>query len=386
MRFGLPAQLILSLLAAFFFQPFLSMTSIQFFYSVSTTLKGFLVILLPFVIMFYIASAVLVFNKKAPVLMILTFLFIILSNGTAVITSYIVSLVTLPFIASDGLEKLDLTTKALPLLWNFSVKGFLGADKALLIGLLLGFLSNISKLSNTTQAFIFKGKTWITLILKKVFIPFIPFYIFGFVLKLRYDGSLEIMITHYVKVMILSLCLIVFYIFGLYMLASRGSLKKALAYIKEMMPAAITGFSTMSSAMAMPLTLNATEKNVGDTEYARFFIPTTLNPHMTGDNLVIPMTAFFLSIATGQGMPDFKTFLLFLGMYCITKFSAAGVPGGGVLIILPVVEKYLHLSESASAILATIYILQDSVFSMTNIMANGASAIFTFRWFKKWIR
>ncbi len=386
MTFGLPAQLILSLLSAVFLQPFFSLSWLQFFYSLSSTLKGILVLILPFVIIFYIASALLTFNKKAPIVMMLTFLFIIISNATAVTTSYTISSFILPFFTDHGLRKLQIINRDLPLLWNFPLKSFLGADKALLIGLCVGLGSNFIKSSEKIHHFVLSGKTYVTLILRKVFIPFIPLYVFGFVLKLRYDGSLEVMGSHYLKVLFLCLTLIVFYVFCLYLLAAKGNVKKAISYIREMIPAGITGFSTMSSAMAMPLTLAATEKNVGDVEYARFFIPVTLNPHMTGDNLTIPMTAFFLSMATGHGMPDIKTFLVFLGMYCITKFSAAGVPGGGVLIILPVVEKYLHLSESASALLATIYILQDSIFSMTNIMANGASAIFTFRWFKKWIK
>jgi len=80
---------------------------------------------------------------------------------------------------------------------------------------------------------------------------------------------------------------------------------------------------------------------------------------------------------TGQPFPDFSTYLIFTIFYCLTKFSAAGVPGGGVLVILPVAQAYLGLSPEMATLLFTIYVLQDPLITAANVMGNGAFALIT---------
>jgi Na+/H+-dicarboxylate symporter len=134
----------------------------------------------------------------------------------------------------------------------------------------------------------------------------------------------------------------------------------------------------------MPMTLVATEKNINDQSgYADFVIPATVNNHMTADGLNISLTALFLVCMIGHPFPQFIDYLPFVLYYSVAKFSCAAIPGGGVLVILPVVQNYLNVPAEMTALLATLYILQDPIMTSGNVMANGAFAILTHRFLRK---
>jgi Na+/H+-dicarboxylate symporter len=105
-----------------------------------------------------------------------------------------------------------------------------------------------------------------------------------------------------------------------------------------------------------------------------------------GDGLSITITAMALLLMSGQGLPSWSAFLMYMMYYCIVKFSAAGVPGGGVIVILPVVRDYLGLDEATTSLLATIYMLQDPILTSANVMGNGAFAMVTHRLLKPFLR
>jgi Na+/H+-dicarboxylate symporter len=96
---------------------------------------------------------------------------------------------------------------------------------------------------------------------------------------------------------------------------------------------------------------------------------------MIGDSLSIPLSALCLLMMSGQPIPDISTYLSFVFYYCLAKFSAAGIPGGGVIVILPVVQAHLGLNETMTSLLATIYILKDPILTAANVMGNGAFAL-----------
>jgi Na+/H+-dicarboxylate symporter len=142
-----------------------------------------------------------------------------------------------------------------------------------------------------------------------------------------------------------------------------------------MIPAGITGFSTMSSAATMPVTLEATEKNTGDEQFADLVIPTTVNIHLIGDALAIPIMALAVLSLSGLPLPSIENYLLFTFYFCLAKFSVAGIPGGGIFVMLPIMQKYLGLTPEMSTLMTTIYIVQDPIFTGANVMGNGAFAL-----------
>ena len=142
-----------------------------------------------------------------------------------------------------------------------------------------------------------------------------------------------------------------------------------------MLPAAIAGFSTMSSAAAMPLTIIATNKNSDHSSVANLAIPVTVNTHMIGDCFSIPIFAFAVLKNFGVEEPSLYSYFVFVLYFVMAKFSAAGVPGGGIIVMLPVLEGQLGFTTEMSAFITALYILFDPVITSGNVMGNGGFAL-----------
>jgi len=378
-------QLLIALTLAYVLHPFLSVNAVAFFYSLSLALKDVLMLVLPFLIFFYVAAALTSFKKAAPLMVLSLFVLVVLSNALTVLTAYGVGSLALKWLCGKTVIELSNSSVPLPILFKWPLPQLIKNEWALIAGIVVGIGCSIipAHRRESIVGFVQSGKITATTILKKGFIPILPLYVLGFGMKLIHNGSLATLLESYSKVFILSSTVILTYIVLMYLIATGFSINKTLAAIKNMLPAWLTGFSTMSSAIAMPMTLAGTEKNIKDTSFAQFVVPTTANIHMVGDGLNIALTALALLVMAGYGLPSFYAYLVFVMYYCLAKFSSAGVPGGGVIVILPVVEQYLGLNADLTSLLATIYILQDSLMTSSNVMANGAFAMITHKIFKK---
>ncbi|CAO5681404.1 MAG: Serine/threonine transporter SstT [Holosporales bacterium] len=376
-------QLFIAVVLGVFIAPHIRVDIINIFYSISESLKSFLMLVLPFLIFFSLSSVLSGFQSAAPLLILGTLVLVILSNAATVLTSYIVGYFTLPVICANRKMCLSVADSPIHSLWDFPFRLGIKNEYALIAGILFGLMLTFIQKKQSIIDALERGKHITTLILKYGFITFLPLYVFGFMLKLSKDGAFGVLVASYGRIFLVSVSLIVCYLFLMYLIASMGSVSMAIRYIKNMLPAGITGFSTMSSMAALPITLQATRENTNDPLYTDYIVPTSANIHMVGDGLNISLTVLALLLMSCQPYPDFSTYLLFTVYYCLYKFTAVGVPGGGVLVILPVAQHYLSLSSELTTLLMTIYFLQDSILTGANVMANGAFAIFSHKIFKR---
>lgn len=386
MRFfqSFPIQLIISIILAFILGELVGLEFVRFFYALSTSFVSILLLLLPFMVFIFIFRAILNLQKGFGLLLILILGGITLSNAVALLTSYGVAQVFLPLLkVSECPGFADKFVSEVTPLWKLSLPPLFGTDKALLSGILLGivfsFLNDASFLKTKMKNLSIIASDKITLFLQKIFIPMLPLYVFGFCLKLSFDDALVQLFTHYGRVFGVSMILMLAYLLLLYLLATGFSWKKTQEAIKVYMPAGLTGFSTMSSAATMPVTLECTQQATKDRNFADLVIPSTANIHMLGDDLTVTMTAMALLTLCGQGMPDLWTFLIYTGAFCLAKFSCVGIPGASVLVVLPVLQQFLGFSPEMISMITTIYILQDSFGSFGNVMGNGGFALLIHR-------
>ena len=133
----------------------------------------------------------------------------------------------------------------------------------------------------------------------------------------------------------------------------------------------------------MPLTLNGTEKNSANPLLARSIISATVNIHLIGDCFAIPIFAFAILKSFGLPNPDLSTYLVFAGYFVFAKFSVAAVPGGGILVMLPILEKHLGFKPEMLSLITALYILFDPVITSANVMGNGAFALLISKHFAK---
>jgi Na+/H+-dicarboxylate symporter len=103
---------------------------------------------------------------------------------------------------------------------------------------------------------------------------------------------------------------------------------------------------------------------------------------MTGDSLAIPIMAIAILFSLGQPLPTFEQYCLFSVFFVLCRFAVAAVPGGGILIILPILESYLGFSPEMSALITTIFILFDPFATAVNVIGNGGFIILLSQFFR----
>jgi len=376
----LPVQLAFSIIAAFLLGTVFNVFSVSLFYSISTCFIEILVFFLPLMVFGFIFRALVNSQKGSLSLLLCIFAGVTISNCLALITAYFFGWTFLPMLGLGHAPALinQFVSKVEPL-FTLSLPRIIGTEKALALGLILGvaasFLKEDHPLKIASRHFSDRFNQVITLFLQKFFMPLLPLYVFGFCLKLSYDHALVHLFQEFGKVFLLSLSLVICYISVLFFIGSGGDVKKTISNIRHMLPAGLTGFSTMSSAATLPVTLACTEKTTKNRNFADLIIPSTSNIHMLGDDLTIVIAAMTLLSIFGMPWPDASSMVSFVIAFSLAKLSCVGVPGASVLVILPVLQNHLGFTSEMISVLTTLYVLQDSFGTAANVMGNGAFAL-----------
>lgn len=72
---------------------------------------------------------------------------------------------------------------------------------------------------------------------------------------------------------------------------------------------------------------------------------------------------------------NYSAFILF---FLLFKFAIVAVPAGGIVVMLPILEKYLFFSPEMLVLITGLYVIFDPIITSANVMGNGAfTMIFT---------
>jgi Na+/H+-dicarboxylate symporter len=382
----LPFHLLVCLIFTIAFGDMLPFNAIRAAYTISCVFKELLLAFLPLVIFSYISTAFLSLDKRAPFLIFGIIGLVVFSNGLAVWISYGAARALLPLIPISSPEPVSFSATAsrLPVLpyFSFSIPRLINADTMMLIALAFGWFFSLVKVPQVTRT-VFRLQQLITHVLVKGFIPFLPLYILGFALKIQYEGALSFLLQKYTGIFLIMCGVVTGYLVLAYAVGTGFRLKPTFIALQNMLPAGLTGFSTMSSAVTMPVTLASAQKNIENADFVQLVIPTTVNIHMVGDALSLPLLTFGVMWLFGQPLPSFDAFFWFVPAFCLAKFSLAAIPGGTIIVMLPVLQAHFHLSPEIASLITTLYILQDPFFTCSNVMGNGAFAMISYKLFKQ---
>jgi Na+/H+-dicarboxylate symporter len=342
----------------------------SFVYSLSLSIKSFIICILPFLIFSLLFKVAAHLVRQASKWILFIFLALIVSNFLSTWISHFVGLLVFKF---DLSVPLPVVQNALEASWSFNFPQLISNDKAMFSGIILGAFLGLVRPNLSSQASkvfeVFVNKTL------SLIVYLIPVFVAGFVIKLQSDGVMVTIVRDYALIFVIILMAQFSYILFLYLLANGFRSASFLSCVKNMIPAGIGAFSTMSSAASMPLTLIGTEKNAKDKDLARSIIPITVNVHLIGDCFAIPILAFAIMKSYGLAEPSLFTYLIFSIYFVIAKFSVAGIPGGGIIVMLPILEKHLGFSSEMMSLITALYILFDPVITCANVMGNGGFAL-----------
>lgn len=368
-KMGLPLILASVLVLPLFLGHFVSTEVKAFLYSISLSMKSILIFILPFIIFSFVFSAIINLKSDAFKFILALVSMIYISNCVAILTGFTVGSVMLAKLTISPHIAIS-TESQLNSLFSLNLPPLFDNQYALIAGFVLGIVLSYKKHPKTQQ--IAKNLNFSAhWFLKKIFIPVLPIFILGFVFKLEYEGTLSKALKTYAPVFLIVVGTQLTYILSLYLIVAKFSIRTFWRYIKNVLPATITGFSTISSAASMPVLILCTEKNLDNPDVADMVIPATINFHTIGSAIGITILSLSTLLAFGHQLPTFFEFIEFGLVYALAKFAVAAVPGGAIIVVTPLLEHHLHFSTEMVGIMTAFYMLFDPFGTATNVTGNG---------------
>lgn len=345
----------------------LSSDTIRFFLTISSCLRETLVFVLPFLLFSFISVALSAIPREG-MLFVLGLMFVVfISNFMNIMISGV-----LGFCVLSGSQSKEIIESGLSFAPFFSLNLPVIASNshALLLGVIVGFINSFYP-NKTVNATIKTLHSWVMIFMKRFFVPLLPIFVSGFLLKLFAEGRLTGFVaqnsTVYLKIFGFLLCYLSLW------LAVAGSFKKArmIEIFKNAFPAIITAFSTMSSAAALPLSLDAAEKNTKDKVLADAVMPLTLNFHMVGDTIIVPTLAMLVLLTFNHPLPSVAQFVMFGIFFILNKFAGGGVPSGTIMVTVPILHQYFGFDDAMTAFIIALYGVIDPIATAGNVTANN---------------
>lgn len=378
----LPFQLIGVILFVVLFGRSLPLYGAELCYTFSILFKELLSLILPFMVFFFVLDGILSFKKNAPVVLSVMLGTIFVSNALVALFSYGIMNFVYPVVSCEkeglvGLRPLEEVHSLITVTTPFSIN----AVHALMAAIAIGLIGSFYPLG--IDAAIARGRDWVEDILQRVIIPFLPLYVLGFVLKIRYEGMLTCLIQQYGSALLLVVTMQTVYLLCLYLVALGFDVKKVLRAISNALPSYLTAFSTMSSAVAIPDSIKGARQNTGNRGLANVAMPIMANVHLLGDSIGISVIAMVTMLIFQGALPAFSHYMLFVMYFCLSMFAASGIPGGAILVIIPILKSQLGFDAEMVSVVLTICLLMDSFGTAANVMGDGALVIIVNRLLKR---
>ena len=219
---------------------------------------------------------------------------------------------------------------------------------------------------------------------KKILLPVLPVFIFANFCILSYQGAVTKQLPIFISILLVVIVCHYIWLALLYGIASIYSRKNGWQVLKYYGPAYLTALGTMSSAATLGVALNCAHKSpILRKEISDVTVPLFANIHLCGS--ILTETVFMMTVSQllYGSMPNFFTLMLFILLLGLFAIGAPGVPGGTVLASLGLIISVLQFDESGTALLLTIFALQDSFGTACNVTGDGALTLITDTYEKK---
>lgn len=348
-------------------------TSIKsFLYAVSLTIKNLLIFFAPWIIFVFICGSLVALKKQAGKFIIHLIALVTISNFIAILVSYVASINILPLL-NFKITTMSNVPQLIPT-WDYNFPNIISMKITFLGSIVVGLFLSF-KPKPLINNFLQKLNQYVINFFRSYFIFILPIFVLGFLCKLEYEKVLAQLLASYGPIVVLIISVQAIYTVFMYLLAAEFNMQNFGRYLKNILPASITAFSTMSSVATMPLTMICTEKNLPDKKFTNIIIPATCNIHAIGGCIGFPILALATLYSFGMELPILKNFIVFAIYFVLAKFAVAGVPGGIIVIGGQLVEKYLGFTPEMLGIITTIYLLLDTFGTAVNVTCNGAFAI-----------
>ena len=218
----------------------------------------------------------------------------------------------------------------------------------------------------------------------KIVIPILPFFIAGTFCGLAYEGSITRQLPVFLIVILIVMVGHFIWMAVLYGLAGIYSGKSPWEVIRHYGPAYLTAVGTMSSAATLAVALRCAKKSsVLREDMVDFGIPLFANIHLCGSVLTEVFFVMTVSKILYGHLPSLGTMILFCILLGVFAVGAPGVPGGTVMASLGLIISVVGFQDDGTALMLTIFALQDSFGTACNVTGDGALTLMLTGYAKK---
>ena len=337
--------------------------------------------LVPLIILGFIAPSIAHLRSNASKMLLFAFGIAYLSSVGASFFGAAVGYQVIPHldIASDANTLKELPENML----KIDIPPVMNVMTALVLAALIGIATawvksdEFSRLLDIFQQMVLE-------LVKKILLPVLPVFIFANFCVLSYQGAVTKQLPIFISILLVVIVCHYIWLALLYGIASIYSRKNGWQVLKHYGPAYLTALGTMSSAATLGVALNCAHKSpILRKEISDVTIPLFANIHLCGSILTETVFVMTVSQLLYGSMPNFFTLALFILLLGLFAIGAPGVPGGTVLASLGLIISVLQFDESGTALLLTIFALQDSFGTACNVTGDGALTLITDTYEKK---
>ena len=210
-------------------------------------------------------------------------------------------------------------------------------------------------------------------IVTRVVIPILPVFIGFTFCALSYEGTITKQLPVFLKIVLIVIVGHFIWLAVLYITAGIYSRSNPMDVIRNYGPAYITAVGTMSSAATLAVALRCAGKSKTLREdMVDFGIPLFANIHLCGSVLTEVFFVMTVSQILYGSIPSVVTMILFCLLLGVFAIGAPGVPGGTVMASLGLITGILGFDSTGTALMLTVFALQDSFGTACNITGDGA--------------
>ncbi|MDR0586790.1 MAG: dicarboxylate/amino acid:cation symporter [Treponema sp.] len=370
---SLPVRLVLALAIGIVVGLVSNEVVMQIIVTVQSLLSNLIMFCIPLIIIGFIAPSITKLGGHASKLLGLALVIAYTSSVGAAFFSSFAGYGIIPHlnIVSDVAHNKEIPKQV----FQLAIPQIMPVMSALVIAIFVG-LAAIWNKAETFIKLLDEFQKIVISIVTKVVIPLLPFFIGCTFASLAYEGSITRQLPIFLVVIVIVMAGHYIWLALLYGIAGAYSGRNPFEVLRHYGPAYLTAVGTMSSAATLSVALQCANKSsVLRKDMVAFGIPLFANVHLCGSVLTECFFVMTVSQVLYGQLPQLSTMILFCLLLGIFAIAAPGVPGGTVMASLGLIVSVLGFDASGTALMLTIFALQDSFGTACNVTGDGALSL-----------
>ena len=325
----------------------------------------------PLIVIGFIAPSITKLGKNASRILGVAVLLAYVSSVLAALGSMAAGYGLIPHLSIvsevDGLKELP------EIVFQLEIPQIMSVMSALAFSILIGLAATWTK-AETVIRLLEEFQQIVLMIVSKIVIPILPVFIALTFWSLAYEGTITKQLPVFLKVVLIVMVGHFIWMAVLYAVGGIYSGNNPWKVVKHYGPAYITAVGTMSSAATLAVALKCARKSepVLRDDMVSFGIPLFANIHLCGSVLTEVFFVMTVSQILYGKLPSVGTMILFCALLGVFAIGAPGVPGGTVMASLGLITGVLGFDATGTALMLTIFALQDSFGTACNVTGDGA--------------